>query len=114
MKTPCDCEAEERGDIAPELFYQKAMQWLGSDQRKHGTVLMRDLARDYPDSPFGERAARFLADEGSLNRDGRVEFIIGSSMMGAYFGYTAVIGSADDAFDDDTAWKTAAWTDKVS
>lgn len=102
---PCEPET-----VAPALFYQKAMQWMGSDKRKHGTFLMRNIARDYPESPYGRKAASFLADEGDLNRDGRVEFIIGSSLMGAYFGYTAVIGSADDAFDDDTAWKTAAWT----
>jgi len=92
----------------PEAYWKKARQWQGSDREDEAKLLLRDLARDYPDTPAGARAHAWLAENGDRNRDGRTEFIIGSTLMGAYFGYTATLGIYDDILDD-IAWKTAAW-----
>jgi hypothetical protein len=108
-EVPQGCpEPPAPADGAPDAYWQKALQWLGSDRQDEGKLLLRDLARDYPDTDAGRQAARWLAEKGDLNHDGRTEFIIGSTLMGAYFGYTATLGIYDDIFDDD-AWKTAAW-----
>ena len=95
-------------DPLPEAYWTKAMQWAGSHRDDEAKLLLRDLARDYPDSPAGLRARAWLAEHGDRNRDGRAAFIIGSTLMGSYFGYTATLGIYDDVFDGD-AWKTATW-----
>lgn len=100
---PCDPEVG-----VPDGYLRKAMQWLGSDREDEGKLLLRDLARDYPDATAGRWARAWLDEHGDRNQDGRTEFIIGSTLMGAYFGYTATLGLYDDILDD-SAWKTAAW-----
>jgi hypothetical protein len=102
--TPAPCP----DDAAAEAFWTKAMQWLGADRDDEGKLLLRDLARDYPDTPAGLRARQWLAEHGDRNHEGRAAFIIGSTLMGSYFGYTATLGIYDDVLSG-TAWKTATW-----
>jgi hypothetical protein len=94
--------------VAPALYWRKAMQWMGSDRTSEGRLLLRDISREYPTDPHGIEAAAWLEEHKDRVTDGRAEFIIGSTMMGAYFGYSATLGASDDIGEDET-WKTAMW-----
>lgn len=101
------CDAEV---VAPELYWLKAMKWLDGEHPREGKLLLRDLARDYPGTSRGLQASRWLEEHAELDHSGRVEFIIGSTLMGAYFGYTLSLGLAGDDMDEQDSVKTATWT----
>lgn len=104
-------QASAANEVVPEAFYIKAQQWLGGSEPDAGRLLMRDLARDYPESPYGRRAKEWLDVNAGIDHSGRVEFVISSTLLGAYLGYTAVLGvtTRNDSFADDEA-KTAIWS----
>ncbi len=85
----------------PEAFLRKAQQWLGGGNDEAGRLLMMDIARDYPYSTPGKRAKEWLSVNSGLDRSGRVEFIVGSTLLGSYLGYTVSMGLATGDSDGD-------------
>jgi hypothetical protein len=110
VAAPADGEACDADAAAPELFWLKAMRWIDGKHPRAGKLLLRDLARDYPKTPRGLQASQWLEEHAELDHSGRVEFIIGSTLMGAYFGYTLSLGLAGDDMDEQDSFKTATWT----
>jgi hypothetical protein len=110
-QAPEACQPER---TEPAAYWKKARQWLGSRHEAEGKLLLRDLARDYPDSPEGRDAASYLGGLGELDRSGRIEFIAGNTIMGAYFGYSLALGIAlsrdDDVGNVDSSLQTALWS----
>lgn len=109
IASPPDANAQE--SPVPEAFYKKAQNWLDSGEGDAGRLLMKDLAREYPDSPYGKSAQQWLGSHGKLDQSGRVEFIVSSTALGAYLGYTAVLGftTLNDSLADDEV-KTTIWS----
>jgi hypothetical protein len=84
-------------DEVPKAYWNKAMNWVDGRYQKSGRLLLRDITREYPDTPWGKRAADWLEENEGLDRSGRVEFISGSTLLGAYFGMWFPIGFMSDA-----------------
>lgn len=89
-------------DELPKAYWNKAMNWIDGRHQNAGRLLLRDIKREFPETPWARRAADWLKENEGLDRSGRVEFISGSTLLGAYFGMWFPIGimSGPDSFPE--------------